>query len=165
MLTTCQFCSREIKQEGGLWVDPAATGDDIVWRETCDENDTFAANHLPEGNIATENKPEHLSAEFWAECLEVREFLLNELDGLILGVGLREPGSDSDLFLEFVLAPSNFDGAGFIDYNLDTKKFLVSDCEPAHRANVLIQVPTMGRPALQVARLLRGAVELLDGVE
>lgn len=162
---TCQFCSRAIELEGGLWVDPEATGDDITWRETCDANDTFNARHEPEANITTESKPEQLSAEFWAECLEIREYLVNELDGLILAVGLKEPGSESDLFLEFVLAPANYDGAGYVAYNMEAKKFLVHDLEPAHRANVLIEIPTLGRPALQVSELLRGAVALLDTIE
>ena len=157
MLTTCQFCSREIKNEAGLWIDPEATGDDSIWRDTCDANDGFDARHEP--------KPEHLSAEYWAECLEIREYLANELDGLILGIGLKEPGSESDLFLEFILAPSNFDGAGYIAYNREAKKFLLHDIEQTHRANVLIEIPTLGRPALQVSKLLRAAVELLDIIE
>lgn len=165
MITTCQFCSRAIELEGGLWVDPKATGDDITWRETCDENDTFNAQHEPEANITTETKPQHLSAEFWAECLEVREYLANELDGYALAIGLKEPGSEADLFLEFILAPSNYDGAGYIAYNLEAKKFLVHDLEPVHRANVLIEIPTLGRPALQVSELLRNAVALLDTIE
>ena len=46
--TTCRHCSRSIGQEpGGAWVDPEATGDDSVWRETCDAHDTFVADHEP----------------------------------------------------------------------------------------------------------------------
>jgi hypothetical protein len=36
--------------EDGVWVDPDATGDDSVWRETCDAHDTFIADHEPEGS-------------------------------------------------------------------------------------------------------------------
>lgn len=43
----CRHCDRSIQQENGVWVDPEATGDDNVWRETCDANETFAANHEP----------------------------------------------------------------------------------------------------------------------
>ena len=43
----CRHCDRAIRQEDGVWVDPEATGDDNVWRETCDTNETFAANHEP----------------------------------------------------------------------------------------------------------------------
>ena len=115
--------------------------------------------------MTTETKPQHLSPEFWAECLEVREYLANELDGYALAIGLKEPGSDADLFLEFILAPAEYDGAGYIAYNMEAKKFLVHDLEPVHRANVLIEIPTLGRPALQVSELLRNAVALLDTIE
>lgn len=29
------------------WIDPEATGDDSIWRETCDAHDTFVAEHEP----------------------------------------------------------------------------------------------------------------------
>jgi hypothetical protein len=46
---TCQHCGRAIfRDTEGRWVDPEATGDDEVWRETCDEHDTFMAEHEPE---------------------------------------------------------------------------------------------------------------------
>lgn len=111
-----------------------------------------------------ETTPEHLSPEFWAECLELREYLVNELDGLILGVGLQEPGSDKDAFLTFYFAPNN-DAGGVALYNREAAKWLITDRDPAYLANVLIEIPTLGRPALQVSELLRGAVELLDIIE
>jgi hypothetical protein len=44
----CQHCGRAIElTHGGVWVDPEATGDDIVWREVCDAHDTFRAEHEP----------------------------------------------------------------------------------------------------------------------
>lgn len=109
--------------------------------------------------------PQHLSPEFWAECLEVRDYLHDTLDGYALAIGLREPGSESDLFLEFILAPADYDGAGFIAYNMESKKYLVHDREPVHLANVLIEIPTLGRPALQVSELLQHAVSMLDIIE
>lgn len=48
MDSICEFCGREIHKDNGTWVDLNATGDDIIWRETCDENDTErAAPHEP----------------------------------------------------------------------------------------------------------------------
>lgn len=44
----CQHCERAIILDGGIWVDPEATGDDSIWRETCDAHDTFTAEHEPE---------------------------------------------------------------------------------------------------------------------
>lgn len=45
---TCRHCGRGIAHDGrGSWVDPEATGDDRVWRETCDAHDTRAAEHEP----------------------------------------------------------------------------------------------------------------------
>ncbi len=47
-MTACRHCGRTIIEEDGGWVDPAATGDDSVWRECCDAHDTFIADHEPE---------------------------------------------------------------------------------------------------------------------
>lgn len=46
--STCRHCGRSIIRDGDRWVDPEATGDDSVWRETCDAHDTFTAEHEPE---------------------------------------------------------------------------------------------------------------------
>jgi hypothetical protein len=44
----CKHCGRSIcLDEDGRWVDPEATGDDRLWRETCDAHDTFVAEHEP----------------------------------------------------------------------------------------------------------------------
>lgn len=48
MSDTCQHCFRTIHQDNeGRWIDPEATGDDSMWRETCDAHDTFTAEHEP----------------------------------------------------------------------------------------------------------------------
>jgi hypothetical protein len=44
---TCIHCGRSIVLDVDVWVDPEATGDDAVWRETCDAHDTFTAEHEP----------------------------------------------------------------------------------------------------------------------
>ncbi len=46
MTITCKHCKRRIELAEGRWVDPEATGDDSVWRETCDANheDRIAAH-------------------------------------------------------------------------------------------------------------------------
>jgi hypothetical protein len=51
----CRHCGRPIVNEGGRWVDPEATGDDSVWRETCDSHDTFTAEHEPEPDESWED--------------------------------------------------------------------------------------------------------------
>jgi hypothetical protein len=45
----CRHCGRRVvKDIEGRWVDPEATGDDSVWRETCDAHeDDFVAAHEP----------------------------------------------------------------------------------------------------------------------
>lgn len=48
LLVTCRHCHRVIVNENGRWIDPEATGDDSVWRETCDAHDTFVAEHEPD---------------------------------------------------------------------------------------------------------------------
>lgn len=42
----CRRCGRSIILVEGRWVDPQATDDDVIWRETCDENneDRIAAH-------------------------------------------------------------------------------------------------------------------------
>jgi hypothetical protein len=46
---SCRHCDRPITLDGGVWVDPLATGDDVMWRESCDAHDTFTAEHEPKG--------------------------------------------------------------------------------------------------------------------
>ena len=43
----CAHCGRSIMNENGTWVDPEASGDDSVWRETCDANEAFTGEHTP----------------------------------------------------------------------------------------------------------------------
>lgn len=50
--STCRHCERAIVLQGGHWIDPQATGDDSIWRESCDAHDTFTAEHEPEGGAA-----------------------------------------------------------------------------------------------------------------
>lgn len=45
--STCRHCQRRVILIHGRWIDPEATGDDAVWRETCDAHDTFTAEHEP----------------------------------------------------------------------------------------------------------------------
>ena len=47
-MSNCLHCERAIALDGDVWVDPEATGDDGIWRETCDAHDTFTAEHEPE---------------------------------------------------------------------------------------------------------------------
>jgi len=48
-MTICRHCDRLIEQDAaGYWYDPEASGDDAIWRETCDQHDTFIADHEPE---------------------------------------------------------------------------------------------------------------------
>jgi len=47
-LRSCAHCGRTItRTPDGAWIDPDATGDDAIWRETCDAHDTFTAEHEP----------------------------------------------------------------------------------------------------------------------
>jgi hypothetical protein len=41
----CIHCDRPITLSEGIWIDEGATGDDSIWREVCDSNDTFQAPH------------------------------------------------------------------------------------------------------------------------
>jgi hypothetical protein len=47
-MTACQLCGREIIYVDGVWQDVNATGDDEIWRDTCDTSATFTAEHEPE---------------------------------------------------------------------------------------------------------------------
>ncbi len=44
----CRHCQRPIVKVDGMWVDPEASGDDSVWRESCDAHETFVADHEPD---------------------------------------------------------------------------------------------------------------------
>lgn len=48
--STCKHCGRGIVAADEGWVDPEATGDDSIWRESCESHeDSFTAEHEPEG--------------------------------------------------------------------------------------------------------------------
>lgn len=86
----CRHCGRSIFSVEGRWIDPEATGDDAVWRETCDANDeTRAAEHEPEDPLV-----EQVPADVRA--------------ALTLDVG---PGKRRCLWLD---ETSNRDGRGFV---------------------------------------------------
>jgi hypothetical protein len=55
----CRHCQRDIEKRDGRWIDPQANGDDSVWRETCDEHDTFAAEHEPAHWVGDECLGQH----------------------------------------------------------------------------------------------------------
>jgi hypothetical protein len=67
--STCLHCERRIVLRAGLWIDPAAGYDDEygdgIWRETCDEHDTFTAEHEPQA------RPEHVPGRWWTHPLVV----------------------------------------------------------------------------------------------
>ena len=45
---SCRHCKRTIVLDNEYgWVDPEATGDDSIWWEVCDSNDTRLADHEP----------------------------------------------------------------------------------------------------------------------
>lgn len=49
---TCRHCHRTIEKQDGTWVDPEAPatpeeGDDYIWRENCDANESFMSEHEP----------------------------------------------------------------------------------------------------------------------
>lgn len=78
---TCKHCGRVIVQADGAWIDPEATGDDAIWRETCDEHDTFTAEHEQVSELdelyeaandheaATLDELRHRVGQTW-ECVE-----------------------------------------------------------------------------------------------
>ena len=47
-------CGRTITATSTGWADMEATGDDKIWRYTCDENDTFPSDHEAEENLGLE---------------------------------------------------------------------------------------------------------------
>jgi hypothetical protein len=52
--TKCMHCGRTITATSTGWADMEATGDDKIWRYTCDENDTFPSDHEAEENLGLE---------------------------------------------------------------------------------------------------------------
>ena len=43
---TCIHCNRPITLSGDVWVDEEAAGDDSIWREICDSNDTSVEHEI-----------------------------------------------------------------------------------------------------------------------
>ena len=110
-----------------------------------------------------ETVPEQLSAEYWQACLEVREYLINELDGLVLGVGLMEPEWERDDITLFI-SPAG-PGHGVIIHNFETGTFTVSEDPILKTSKLIVKIGVYGVPRAEVSALLRGAVELLDIIE
>lgn len=111
----------------------------------------------------TETAPQHLSREYWQACLEVRDYLVNELDGLILGAGLMEPDDESDEITLFI-SPAG-PGHGAILHNFETGVFTVTETPQLNMSKLIVHIGVYGVPRAEVAALLRGAVELLDIIE
>lgn len=110
-----------------------------------------------------ETVPEQLSPEYWSACLGVRDYLLETLEGLVLGVGLAEPDDELDEIM-FFIAPNNA-GGGTILHNFETGVFTVSENARLNMSKLIVHIGVYGVPAAEVSALLRGAVELLDIIE
>lgn len=110
-----------------------------------------------------ETVPEQLSPEYWQACLEVREYLINELDGLVLGVGLVEPDDELDDITLFI-SPAG-PGHGAILHNFETGVFTVTETPQLNMSKLIVHIGVYGVSASEVSALLRGAVELLDIIE
>lgn len=54
----CRHCERTIVKTSQGWIDPEATADDEIWRETCDAHDTFIADHEPTPGEPNGDTPE-----------------------------------------------------------------------------------------------------------
>lgn len=104
----CRHCGRSIKKAGGVWVDPEATGDDSVWRETCDAHNTFAANHEPQmssdsGGGGTDYRPDYWTPAdaYGADLPEVDEALDPDDPNMVLqshpGFGIRHASYLGDM--------------------------------------------------------------------
>jgi hypothetical protein len=53
-MTSCKHCERPIELTEAGWIDPEATGDDSIWRETCDRNEEDRmAQHEPAPKVYT----------------------------------------------------------------------------------------------------------------
>jgi hypothetical protein len=110
-----------------------------------------------------ETVPEQLSAEYWQACLEVREYLINELDGLVLGIGLVEPDDESDDII-FFISPAG-PGHGAIMHNFETGVFTVTETPQLNLSKLIVKIGVYGVPRAEVSELLRAAVEMLDIIE
>lgn len=110
-----------------------------------------------------ETVPEQLSPEYWQACLGVRDYLVNELDGLILGVGLMEPEWERDDITLFI-SPAG-PGHGVILHNFETGVFTVSEDPILKTSKLITQIGVYGVPREQVTELLRAAVAMLDIIE
>lgn len=110
-----------------------------------------------------ETVPEQLSPEYWQACLEVRQYLMNELDGLILGVGLMEPEWERDDITLFISPAGS--GHGAILHNFETGVFTVTETPQLNMSKLIVHIGVYGVPRGEVSELLRAAVAMLDIIE
>lgn len=101
----CIYCDRELIEDEGIWVDPEASGDDEMWRETCDMHDTFAAEHEP--------------AALRSEGIEivVNERVLNDDLLLIAPRGRRFAGGHAAILIHHTFRNSWGDDAHELGYS------------------------------------------------
>jgi hypothetical protein len=77
-MATCRYCGRGITYTPDGWIDVRATGDDAIWRETCDRHDTFTAAHEPTLSDSDALDAMHAAldgvewnADLWADVAEL----------------------------------------------------------------------------------------------
>ena len=95
---TCRHCHRNIMHDGDAWVDPNAKGDDSMWRETCDSNDTFNSPHEP--NPAKRPDPVWHSEKMGPLSPPRNEHLNSKKSSLWKRIKNKVAGGNSDNFLE-----------------------------------------------------------------
>lgn len=107
----CRYCGRRIIEEGGRWIDPEATGDDAIWRETCDAHDTFTAEHEPAVESAQSERPSVFIVIRQADVGDVGVFGAFSDFGRATEVRDRKQAEDGDAYtssvVEELLDPPN----------------------------------------------------------
>lgn len=75
-MSTCKHCGRAVTEVAGAWVDPEAIGDDSIWRETCDKNDTFTAEHEVDEETHPEDDDEYIDEHTEHEVVEPEDVVI-----------------------------------------------------------------------------------------
>lgn len=110
----CAHCERAIEHDEGTWGDPEATGDDSIWRETCDAHFTAYAEHEPRPDEALDVWLRHIDDEDEAEA-EANTFYddgVYRVDWSLTSVGLVK----SVTFASFNDARAWLEQEGFQDF-------------------------------------------------
>ena len=167
----CVHCGRDIVLEDDTWIDPQATGDDAMWRETCDANeDSFPAEHEPADDDGGTPEPWSDSHHGIAMCVKVYGIGSRDVDPDVFDHAFQLTQEDWWREAEAIAKEFGFSGVcsagrsdgwlqvfGADDRPID-RDWLI-DASAGERASRRVRLAALGH---QLASLLEAAGPMID---